>query len=261
MRQYLALLRNKSFTLIELLVVISIIALLIALLLPALQNARQIAQAAACMSNSRQLYTAATTYAIDNNAWYPRASATLSDDPEAWQPQTHYWFTLAAYYNDVSVLTDPGRDNSTIVGKEKWPYIDTDRNYWFVGHTYLFYDPRLLSWGQGLRTRFEDPTVPSKSLLANCVNEGRADDWQPGLFGREDLFPPDNGGPHNGTEDFVFMDGHAGLYSTEPIVEFYQASSTYTYTYPPNVAPAEAEWWTMPYFPDRYPYSAFQGLP
>ena len=42
------------------------------------------------------------------------------------------------------------------------------------------------------------------------------------------------------------MDGHAGLYSTEPIVEFYQASSTYTYTYPPNVAPAEAEWWTMP---------------
>ena len=58
---------RKSFTLIELLVVISIIALLIALLLPALQNARKVAQGAGCMSNGRQLVTATTTYAIDHN--------------------------------------------------------------------------------------------------------------------------------------------------------------------------------------------------
>ena len=67
---------RKSFTLIELLVVISIIALLIALLLPALQNARKVAQGAGCMSNARQLVMATTSYVFDHNAYYPRAMDT-----------------------------------------------------------------------------------------------------------------------------------------------------------------------------------------
>ena len=112
MRQRLVLIRSRGFTLIELLVVISIIALLIALLLPALQNARKVAQAAACMSNGRQLVTAVTSYAMDNNAWYPRGGATLPNDPTRWQRVTHYWFTLLPYYNDIHLLVDPGRDNS-----------------------------------------------------------------------------------------------------------------------------------------------------
>ena len=60
----------------------------------------------------------------------------------------------------------------------------------------MFYDPRLVQWGQGVRTRFEDPIVPSKSLLTNCVPELRAGDWQPRLWREDDmltLYDPQGG--------------------------------------------------------------------
>ncbi|MCC6680030.1 MAG: prepilin-type N-terminal cleavage/methylation domain-containing protein [Phycisphaeraceae bacterium] len=58
--------RTKGFTLIELLVVISIIALLIALLLPALTKARESGRRTTCLSNLRQMMTAATAYMAEH---------------------------------------------------------------------------------------------------------------------------------------------------------------------------------------------------
>lgn len=55
-----------GFTLIELLVVISIIALLVGILLPALGAARRTAQNSQCLSNIRQMDTAAMSFAADH---------------------------------------------------------------------------------------------------------------------------------------------------------------------------------------------------
>ena len=85
--------RHRAFTLIELLVVIGIMGLLISILLPALNRAREQANAIKCASNMRQLFAYTTMYLNDNKGMYP-VPPTLGDGPP---PATTY---PVAWYMD-----------------------------------------------------------------------------------------------------------------------------------------------------------------
>jgi len=84
---------RHGFTLVELLVVVAILALLIALLLPALQKAREVARAAVCMSNQRQMVLGIRMRAADNDGLLTSCGAGSSP---------HWWSQLRPYTSGMT---------------------------------------------------------------------------------------------------------------------------------------------------------------
>src|SRR5437868_5716587 len=76
--------RYRAFTLIELLVAIAIIAILAAILFPVFAQAREKARAIACMSNAKQLGTAAYMYIQDYDEQIVPATNYATDPPTIW---------------------------------------------------------------------------------------------------------------------------------------------------------------------------------
>ena len=73
-----------AFTLVELLVVIAVIGALIALLLPAVQQARLVAQRAQCASNMRQMGIALHRFADLNGGRFPQDAHGTGGAGKAW---------------------------------------------------------------------------------------------------------------------------------------------------------------------------------
>ena len=104
--------KKSEFTLIELLVVIAIIAILAAILLPALQSARETANATSCISNMHQLGQIYMFYSEDYKGYLPclnsmGGAGAKTRDGEVLTQKNWLNYLVKKYLSRVNASTDP----------------------------------------------------------------------------------------------------------------------------------------------------------
>ena len=196
---------NNGFTLIELLVVIAIIAMLMGILLPSLNRARRQAKKIACISNMRQMGIALQTYLMDSENRLPPSSCYLSDPNQ-------YWLKILTKYTGEKLLFHCPSDEAKNFIDWNLPLDkQPEDSRWSSFALNGLLDPRC-SYNRGRYNNVINIRQPGYCIY---VSES------PSSWTKYDHVHPETWGSldqakgqiardrHNGTSNFLFVDGHA----------------------------------------------------
>ncbi len=212
-----------GFTLIELLVVISIIALLVGILLPALGAARRTAQNSQCLSNVRQMDTAAMSFAADH-----KFHIQISSTDKAWLDPPMSLTTLPSDLRGKQAAFADGGGRVKDWASAIVPYMGGDPNVDFenadtkVSRAFVCpSDPNLddqnpgykifnnITGGQGKERKPVSYGVNADATTWNNNGSAAGGKWEPGGF----TIRPFKGDVTNGSLDAIRNSSNTMIYA------------------------------------------------
>lgn len=205
---------KRGFTLIELLVVIAIIAILAAILFPVFAQAKEAAKKASCLSNLKQMGTAALLYLGDHDDHYPQSAYSLENQLLMPGSNDHVFTCYEAMYpymKNIQIIQCP----SNTPGVDWQPFLqllvlrNTDRFRYasYAPNLAVFQDPAILP-----DVLDQDPTV-NQSQISEIA--GTTVFWDTHVINPGDPIPADypqyciDNFPLSGLDIFSWKNFHA----------------------------------------------------
>lgn len=189
--------RRSGFTLIELLVVIAIIAILAAILFPVFAKAREAARSSSCLSNLKQLGTAAQMYVQDYDGRFMPSGQNPGITPRD---------RLHPYIKNLNVWVCPSETNTAVRGMSDPRYV----SYMFNGQFQAVQDSEVLQPADMVMAHDADPGELGWTE-GNTWDSGATTDWphiRDNGWGTQSYLLPWFV-RHNGSFNVAYYDGHA----------------------------------------------------